>query len=91
MKPLPTLNSLAIMTLVDWGPRAYRHDAPNYMRFALPYVEAMTELYSMSDHYGLDDAEDIVLRFLCNIEGWKGETAKIVRAGLKQHLKEKSG
>lgn len=53
---------------------------------ARPYILAMCHLTMMSDKYGHDDAEDIVIRFLGNATGWRGEDAKRVKAELKSML-----
>jgi hypothetical protein len=49
----------------------------------------MLSLQSIADTYGLDPADDIVLRFLCNSAGWRGPVAKRVKAELNQLLKER--
>jgi len=54
---------------------------------AVPYLEAMGTLDSVRDNYGYDSGTDIVLYFLSNANTWKGETAKRVKAELKQALK----
>lgn len=51
---------------------------------AVPYLDAMSTLDSIEDKYGLDDADSIVLYFLCNANTWKGETARRVKAELKK-------
>lgn len=51
---------------------------------ALPYVEAMLNLEKVSDSFGGDDGESIILYFLTNAKYWKGETAQAV----KKHLRE---
>jgi hypothetical protein len=48
----------------------------------------MLSLKSIGDTYGLDPADDIVLRFLTNAAGWKGEEARAIKAELNQLLKE---
>lgn len=81
------LNKIAAAILTDWGPpetRLLRHT------FAEPYVYAMLELRSITDMYGLDDAEQIVKRFLHNSAGWRGAVALEVKAELNAHLREKS-
>lgn len=50
---------------------------------AKPYLEAMDCLNLVSDKYGLDSGEGILLRFLCNAGTWRGETAKRIKAELK--------
>lgn len=55
---------------------------------ARPYLGAMLSLSDLSDHYGADDAEDIVLRFLCNASKWRGPEAKRIKSELNTMLKE---
>lgn len=54
---------------------------------AKPYLEAMTQLHSISDRFGFDDGRSIVLYFLGNATSYRGETAKAVKAELKNRLK----
>lgn len=54
---------------------------------AVPYLEAMFSLESVNDKYGCDSAKSIVLYFLGNAHGWKGEVAKRVKAELKNMVK----
>jgi hypothetical protein len=42
----------------------------------------------MKDTYGHDSAEDIVLRFLCNATGWRGEDARGIKKELNDMVKE---
>lgn len=65
--------------LSDWGTRG---SGVNYA--ALPYLKAMREMESVTDAYGADDGRGIVLRFLGNAGAWRGETAKRVKAELRQ-------
>jgi hypothetical protein len=58
----------------DWDP-------PNYA--AVPYLAAMLSLDRITDRYGLDSAESIVLYFLSNASTWKGETARRIKAELR--------
>lgn len=57
-------------------------------RFAMPYVEAMTQIFSCKDMYGLEYGDMIVARALDNMARWRGEDARRIKAELKQHLKE---
>ena len=50
---------------------------------AVPYLDAMRQLQSINDQFGLDDARSIVLYFLANAGTWRGETAKRIKAELK--------
>ena len=47
--------------------------------WAAPYLQAMESLTAITDHYGLDGADDVVLRFLGNCSSWRGETARRVK------------
>ena len=55
---------------------------PNYA--AVPYLGAMSELSSISESYFADSAKSIVLYFLANANTWRGETARRVKAELKE-------
>lgn len=54
---------------------------------AVPYLEAMLSLNTMTDKYGADDAESIVLYFLANATSWRGEKARQIKAELKGMLR----
>jgi len=86
--PLRPLHRIAADILQEWGPLAHSSQSP-YIRDCIPYVEAMHELTKISDMYGLDDAEDVVLRFLTNAASWRGEKARKIKNELNCHLKEK--
>jgi hypothetical protein len=51
---------------------------------AVPYLAALSSLDTINDHYGADDAKSVVLYFLSNATTWRGDTAKRVKAELKQ-------
>lgn len=51
---------------------------------AEPYLRAMGALNGIDDMYGYDSAKDVVTRFLVNAGTWRGETAKRVKAELRQ-------
>jgi len=57
---------------------------------AVPYLRAMMSLGDISDHYGLDSGENVVLRFLSNATTWRGDVARRVKAELKGLCKEQS-
>lgn len=59
----------------DWGSNTSPH--------ALPYLEAMFHLDRITDNYGQDSAKSIVRYFLSNATGWRGETARRIKAELK--------
>lgn len=54
---------------------------------AVPYLSAMRTLSDMSSSYGLDSAEEIVLRFLTNARNWRGPVARVVKAELNKRVK----
>ena len=52
-----------------------------------PYLDAMYHVRSVNDNYGMDSGKSIVAYALSNMSSYKGETAKAVKARLKQLLK----
>ena len=54
---------------------------------AQPYLGAMRGMGDMADNYFEDDARSIVLYFLSNATGWRGEVAKRVKKELRGMLK----
>jgi hypothetical protein len=80
------LNKIAADILADWGPPG--KNQPAYIIWCKPYVAAMLSLKSIEDTYGLDPADDIVVRFLVNSNGWRGDVARRVKLELNQLLKE---
>lgn len=54
---------------------------------AIPYLDAMDELYHIDDVYGLDNAKYIILHFLSNASHWKGDVARQVKEHLKSLVK----
>ena len=63
--------------------REIRADWKKPSPYALPYLEAMARLNGIDDTYGYDDAHEIVIRFLCNAAGWRGDVARQIKAELK--------
>jgi hypothetical protein len=55
--------------------------------YARPYWNAMRDLESITDTYICDSAESIVLYFLANANTWRGETARQIKAELKELVK----
>jgi hypothetical protein len=53
-----------------------------------PYVEAMSGMTSVSDTYYADSGTSVVLYALSNLQSWRGETARRVKAELKAALKQ---
>ena len=54
---------------------------------AVPYIDAMSELDSIDDNYYFESGKSVVLYFLSNATGWRGETARRVKKELKEMLK----
>ena len=52
--------------------------------YAEPYLEAMLSLNSINDNYYFDSGKSIVLYFLSNASGFRGDAAKRIKAELKQ-------
>lgn len=55
--------------------------------YALPYLRAMKELTTIDGRYGSDSAKSVVLYFLSNAATWRGETARRIKAELKEIVK----
>ena len=53
---------------------------------AVPYLEAMKSLSGPSDNFGFDSGKEIVLYFLANASGWRGDDARRIKAELKNIL-----
>lgn len=51
---------------------------------AVPYLDAMCDLNTVNDNYGLDSGKSIVLYFLANTNTWRGDDARRIKAELKQ-------
>jgi hypothetical protein len=73
-----TVSELAQIVYSDWAKVNYG---------AVPYLEAMCSLTSVSNSYGCDSGKSVVLYFLCNAQTWKGDTARSIKAELKRRLK----
>lgn len=73
------LHEIAREVRRDWGEKVYFG--------ARPYLDAMASLEHITDYYGRDKAADIVLYFLANATRWRGETARRIKAELKEMLK----
>lgn len=54
---------------------------------AVPYLDAMASLSSITDMFGYDSADSIVRYFLSNASTWRGEDARRIKAELKGMLK----
>jgi len=52
---------------------------------ARPYLEVMHRLNTINDKFMMDDASTIVLYFLSNAKGYRGETATRIKNELKKY------
>lgn len=75
MRPIRVI---AAEIIADWK-------SPDYT--AAPYLKAMQSLNNMDDKYVLDDADDIVMRFLLNASKWRGPVARELKKELNKMLK----
>ena len=65
----------------DWKATAKNGKIPEE---ALAYLNPMSTLTSINDRYIMDSGKEIVIRFLCNAQSWRGETAKRIKLELKK-------
>jgi hypothetical protein len=63
--------------------REIRSTWPKVYFGAVPYLQAMAQLGTVDDNYGLDDARSIVNYFLANAGTWRGDDARRIKAELK--------
>lgn len=63
--------------------REIRADWKKPSVYALPYLQAMETLDDIDGAYVFDSARDVVIRFLCNASGWRGDKAREIKAELK--------
>jgi hypothetical protein len=76
--PTRTLSAIAAEIRGDW-PKPYFG--------AVPYLNALSSLSSITDSYYCDSAREIVVYFLSNATTWRGDTARRIKAELKALLK----
>jgi hypothetical protein len=55
---------------------------------AVPYIEAMQTIDSITDRYYYDSAESVVRYFLANAGTWRGDKAREIKAELNSILKQ---
>ena len=83
MPKIPTpprpLYHIASEIMKDWG------DKVNYA--ARPYLEAMAQLGTVDQNFGYDSGRSVVRYFLSNAGSWRGETARRIKAELKEMVK----
>jgi hypothetical protein len=64
-----------------------RQTWPKVNYAAEPYLEAMGALDTVSDSFGLDHGDSVVLYFLSNATSWRGDDARRIKAELKGLVK----
>ncbi len=67
--------------------REIRNNWPKPYFGAVPYLEAMRSLYSITDNYYADSGESVVRYFLANATTWRGPKAREIKSELKEILK----
>ena len=72
------LSTIAREIRADWRPVNYA---------AAPYLGAMLDLDKITDAYGSDSAQSVVLYFLSNSKGWRGLAARRIKEELKSMLR----
>lgn len=84
----PLLKTMTINGIANVIRSSWNQMDPKGINFAAkPYLEAMGGLTSVKDNYGSDSGKEILVYFLGNASGWKGEMAKAVKAELKARIK----
>ena len=78
------LNTIAAEIHTSWRQRP---PSSFTLAHAMPYLEAMKEIRTVKDTYGLETGDDIVMRFLVNAAYWRGDDARRLKAELNEHLK----
>lgn len=76
-----SLYDIASDIIADYGDRG-----KNLPYCADPYVRAMQMLDTIDDYYYNDSGREVVMYALSNLGGWRGETARRVKAELKAML-----
>lgn len=73
------LRQIAAEIRSSWGRNTSNH--------AMPYLLAMMSLESVNDPYYADSGRSVVMYFLANAGGWRGEDARRLKRELKELLK----
>lgn len=56
---------------------------------AEPYLQAMTQLNSVDEYVGYDDARGILIYFLVNATTWRGESARRIKTELREIIDDR--
>ncbi len=85
---LNMLTTTALRPLHEIAHEAINSDSlkGNTRIYAEAYLRPMLSLTSVQENYGYDSGESIVLYALSNLQHWRGEDAKRIKAELKAHL-----
>jgi hypothetical protein len=83
MSNLENLNKLSISSIA----RLISSDWKKVNYAAKPYLDAMFSLDDVADKYYEDSGKSVILYFLANAGGWRGEVAKAVKAELKWRVR----
>jgi len=65
-----------------------RNTRQSWIANVRPYVSAMLEMDNFDQWYGIDRGTDIGLRFLSNVNPWRGEQARRIKSEITQLIKE---
>lgn len=91
----PMINQLNTITMTTTTParslsviaREIRKDWAKVNYGAVPYLNAMACLDSVSDNYGCESGRSVVAYFLCNASSWKGDVARNIKKELNAMIK----
>jgi len=75
------------MRAINQVAKEIKQDWKNISIYAKPYLDAMLTLSKKEDMYYAESAKGIVIYFLANANGYRGETAKKLKAELKEIIK----
>ena len=56
------------------------------LAYSMPYVSAISQMEYVEDMYGQDTGRSVVLYLLGNLQGWRGDDARRIKAELKARL-----
>jgi hypothetical protein len=76
----------APVELLNWEgvQKAIRRNMANLGYAAKPYAQAILQMDAPTANYGLDDGKGICCYFLGNVQGWRGDEARQVKASIKK-------
>lgn len=77
------LNKIAAEIITLWRTKP---PSQNTVRFSAPYIQAMLDIRTCKDMYGLEYGDMIVAYALNNMGQWRGDDARRIKAELNRHL-----